>query len=95
MTLMTDELTLNLLFSATYQPMHDASRHPPKEVRVAHNYARRLLSDLYGWEEFQKLDGQVTTRSLFRNSPMLALVGGIMLLAPLLFGPLKPKRTPT
>jgi len=70
---MPDELTLNLLFSPTYVEMHSEAGKPPREVRIAHNYSRRLLSDLYGFEAFQKLDGQVGTRAFFKRSPGAAI----------------------
>jgi hypothetical protein len=70
---MPDELTLNLLFSATYVEMHAEAGKPPREVRIAHNHARRLLADRYGFEEFLALDQQVATRAFFRRSPMAAI----------------------
>lgn len=81
---MTDELTLNLLFSATYVEMHAEAGKPPREVRIAHNHARRLLAELYGFEEFQKLESQMQTRIFIKKHPviMLALLGGIALINP-------------
>lgn len=67
---MTDEFTLNLLYSATYVEMHAEAGKPPREVRIAHNHARRLLADLYGFEEFQKLDNTIAMRAFMRRSPL-------------------------
>jgi len=67
-----NELTLNLLFSATFDPMHGPSK-PPREIRIAHNYARRLLADEYGLEEFQSLVGEVKIRTFWRRHPAIFL----------------------
>jgi hypothetical protein len=85
---MTEDFVLQLAYSATYAPMH-AGDKPPREVRVAHNWSRRLLAERYGWEEFQKLDGQVAVRRLFQSSRVIAglLVGGMALYSMLFRGP--------
>ena len=71
---MTDEFALNLLFSATYEPMHHSVEPPPREVRIAHNHARRLLSERYGFEEWQKLVQEVHVRTFLRRPTILSMM---------------------
>lgn len=69
-----EEFLENLLFSATYAPMHDASVHPPREVRIAHNHARRLLSDRYGFEEWQRIIEGRQKEEFWKAHPLLVKI---------------------
>lgn len=53
---MSDSLLLNLLFSATLPLMCSS---PPREVRIAHNLARRRLAELLGPDEYERLVSRV------------------------------------
>ncbi len=80
-----DQLTLQLAYSATLEEMHSA--HPPRrEVRIAHNYARRLLTDTWGADEAERAFGAAEMRRLFRVFPMMMPAVLISGAATLLFG---------
>jgi len=78
---MSDDLVLNLLFSATFEPMHSIGLRPPREIRIAHNHARRLLAEQHGFRKFQKLAELVQARVFWQRYPAVcqAVLGGILL----------------
>lgn len=53
-----DELFENLLFSMTLPEvafLKPGAPPPARELRIAHNFARRRLAERYGFEEYQPL----------------------------------------
>lgn len=77
-----DELLENLLFSMTLPEvvyLKPGAPPPAREVRVAHNFARRRLAERYGFEEYQPLAERATALCFARKNPWVLpalLIGG-------------------
>lgn len=65
--MIADELVLQLVFSATFPLI--ATDRPERAVRIAHNHSRRLLSELYGYEEAQRAFNRARTDLSFALNP--------------------------
>lgn len=79
-----ETLTLQCVFSATLPEMFDG--HPPRrEVRIAHGYARRRLSEEWGYAEARCAYHETEWRYLFHRPAMVQLVASTIGLYRLLF----------